>query len=194
MKLIKFNNKNIKEKNLRKIFNFLTSNIKKSVFEVLGFQFFLDTLKINCNFSYYIKDNNKIISYISYVDKDNERLIKNLMFRHIFKNPAKFAFILLKNIKFFFKFHSPPKKYIQLMHLVIQLKDKNKKTQVNKIINRVHKQVTKLKHVGVYAMYDRANFIADKYYKKNYFKVYDQNIFFCFVKKKLNGFNKKTFK
>ena len=40
MKLIKFNNKNTKEKNLRKIFNFLTSNIKKSVFEVLGFQFF----------------------------------------------------------------------------------------------------------------------------------------------------------
>ena len=79
------------------------------------------------------------------------------------------------------------------MHLVIQLKDKNKKIQVNKIINRVHKQVTKLKYVGVYAMYDRTNFIADKYYKKNYFKIYKQNYFFYFVKKKLNNFNIKAF-
>ena len=43
-----------------------------------------------------------------------------------------------------------------------------------KIINKVHKQITKLKYVGVYAMYDRANFIADKYYKKNYFTIYDK--------------------
>jgi hypothetical protein len=194
MKLVKFNNKNIKKKNVKKVFNFLTSNIKKSVFEVFGFDFFLDTIKINCNFSYYIKDNNKIISYIAYVNEDNEKLIKNLMFRYILKYPAKFFFILLKNIKFFFKFHSSPKKYIQLMHLIIRLKNKNKKKRVNKIINKIHKQVVKLKYDGVYAMYDRNNFIADKYYKKNYFKVYDQNIFFCFVKKKLNGFNKKTFK
>lgn len=193
MKLIKFNNKNFKKKNLKEIFNFLTSNIKKSAFEVFGFQFFLDTVTINYDFSFQIRDKNKIVGYISYLDKDNERLIKKLMFRYIFQNPIKFAFIFLKNVRFFFKFHSPPKKYIQLMHLVIQLKDKNKKIQVNKIINKLHKQVTKLKYVGIYAMYDRTNFIADKYYKKNYFKIYKQNYFFYFVKKKLNNFNKKTF-
>lgn len=193
MKLIKINNKNFKKKNLKEIYDFLTSNIKKSAFEVFGFQFFLDTFKINYDFSYYIRDKNKIVSYISYLNKDNERLIKKLMLRYIFQNPIKFAFIFLKNVRFFFKFHSPPKKYIQLMHLVIQLKDKNKKIQVNKIINKVHKQVTKLKYVGVYAMYDRTNFIADKYYKKNYFKIYKQNYFFYFVKKKLNNFNIKAF-
>jgi len=192
MKLIKCNPNKTTITDLKKIFNFLNSHIKNSIFGFFGFNFFIKIIKINYNFMYYIKENNKILTYISYVNNTNERLIKNEIIKYLLKSPIKNILGLVLNIKFFFKFHLPPKKYLQLMHLIINCKNPKKKSNINKIISKLHNQVINSKYVGIYAMHDRKNIAATNYYKKNKFKIYKKNFFFTFVKKKLNNFNIKS--
>jgi hypothetical protein len=182
------NNKNF-VKTYLKIFYFVTSNIKYSIFKELGFNFFADFLKINCNNSFYIEYNKKIISYISYIDSINEKKLKNLIIKFIIKNPFILLLILFKNINFLFKFHNPPKNYLQLMHLVINSKNfKNIffRKKLHHKINQLNNKICKLNNFrGIYAVYQRNNSSANKYYKKNKYILYDQNFFFNFVKKKI---------
>jgi hypothetical protein len=71
--------------------------------------------------------------------------------------------------------------------LVIKLNksDNDLKIQLHARINRLHQQVIISKYRGIYAAYDNKNIIASKYYKKNNFKVFKNNFFYTFVKKKI---------
>ena len=121
-----------------------------------------------------------------------KKKIKKILFSFLIKNPIKNIYILVKNIKFFFKLHSPPKNFIQLMHLIIRLDEKNNskiKKKLNKMIDNLHIKKVGQKYKGIYAMYGNENFIAAKYYKKNMYQIYNQNFYYTFVKKKLGKFD-----
>jgi hypothetical protein len=189
MNILKVENNKKFVKIYLKIFCFVISNIKYSIFKELGFNFFSDFLKINCNNSFYLEYNKKIITYISYIDSNSEKKLKNLIIKFVIRNPFILILILFRNINFFFKFHNPPKNYLQLMHLVINSKNLKsnfltKKVHIN--INRLHNKICKLNNFrGIYAVYHRNNNRANNYYKKNKYILYNQNFFFNFVKKKI---------
>jgi len=170
----------------KKIFNFLTNNIKNTIFEIFGHEYFLELLKINHQNCFYIKKNNKIVSFISYIDKKNEIKMKKILINLLFKDLIKNLFLVVSNFKFFFKIHSYPKNFIQLLHLVIKFNNKNNnaKIQLHKKINKLHKKIMPSKCNGIYAMYENTNIIASKYYKKNNFKIFKKNFLYTFVKKK----------
>ena len=178
--------KDIKNKKTKKIYDFLVENIKNTTFQTFGYNFFLDSLKINFKKTFYIEYNNKIVSYISYVDTKNESKIKKILIKNISKNFFKNLILVLINFKFFFKLHDQPKKFIQLMHLIIKFnKNKTDKKKLNKKIENLHKKIVKNKYEGIYALFENKNLVADKYYKKNNFQVFNKNFFYTFVKKKI---------
>lgn len=192
LKIKKITKSKINKKNCFKLYKFLINNINDTTFKIFGYSFFLESLKINFKNSYYIEKNKKIISYISYIDEINEKKIKRILISHLIKNPFKYVYTLIKNIKFFFKLHSHPKNFIQLMHLIIKLETKGNsivKKKLNRMIESLHKKKINQSYKGIYAMYGNENFIAAKYYKKNMYKIYNKNYFYTFVKKKLNKFN-----
>lgn len=168
------------------IFNFLSTNIKNSIFTVLGHKYFLELLKINYQNCFYIKKNNKIIAYISYIDNKNEKKMKKILFIFCFKKLIN-IFIIFFNFRFLFKIHLYPQNFIQLLHLVIKLDKRNNKlrNQLHLKINNLHERVILSKYRGVYSMYENKNIIASKYYKKNKFKIFKSNFFYTFVKKKI---------
>lgn len=188
LKINRFNHKDLSHKNIKKIFKFLTQNIKNTTYQIFGYNFFFETFKLNYKNSFYITHNKKIISYISYVDIFNETKIKDILIKNILKHPIKNFFLILANIKFFFKIHKRPKKFIQLMHLIIKYKAKknqNLKRRIHNEIEKLHRKVTNSKYKGIYASFENDNFVAAKYYKKNNFKVFKKNFFYSFVKKKI---------
>lgn len=188
LKIKKIKRSKINKKNCFKLYKFLINNINDTTFKIFGYSFFLESLKINFKNSYYIEKNKKIISYISYIDEINEKKIKRILISHLIKNPFKYVYTLIKNIKFFFKLHSHPKDFIQLMHLIIKLETRGNfiiKKKLNKMIDNLHKKKVNQNYKGIYAMYGNENFIAAKYYKKNMYKIYNKNYFYTFVKKKI---------
>tara|TARA_B100001057_G_C22839059_1_gene946362 strand:+ start:280 stop:867 length:588 start_codon:yes stop_codon:yes gene_type:complete len=187
-KVKKFKSIDIGKKKSKFIYNYLIKNIKNTTFEVFGYNFFLESLKINYRNSFYIEYRNKIVSYVSYINIDNEKELQNILIKELIKNPFRSFFQILINFKFFFKIHKKPKKYIQLLHLIIkfhQKLDKNSKIKLNKEINKLHVKITKSKYKGIYASFENINLPAFKYYKKNHYKIYDKNYFYSFVKKEI---------
>jgi hypothetical protein len=75
------------------------------------------------------------------------------------------------------------------MHLVINSKNFKSNFLRKKLhlkINQLNNKICKLNNFrGIYAVYQRNNSSANKYYKKNKYILYDQNFFFDFVKKKI---------
>jgi hypothetical protein len=185
LKILRLKKSQITIKKTEKIFYFVTKNIKNSIFSVFGHVYFLELLKINYKNCFYIKKSNKIIGYVSYIDIKNESKMKKILIRFILKNFFKSIYLLILNFNFFFKMHTYPKKFIQLIHLVIKIEKKNNsiKKLLHKKINKLHKKILLPNYKGIYAMYENNNIIASKFYKKNNFKVFKSNFFYTFVKK-----------
>ena len=178
----------IKNKKNKSIYNFLISKIDGTIFKYFGLEFFLDFLKINHGKNFYIESNKQIIAYISYISSSEEKNLKNLIIKFIVRKPF-ILLIILQNIKFFFKFHNPPKNYLQLIHLVIDhnnIKNSLVKKKIKQKINNLNYKICKFYNFkGIYAMYDRKNKYAAGYYKKENYILYDKNFFFNFIKKKI---------
>ena len=174
LKIFKVKKNQLTKKGTKKIYFFLINNIKNSVFSVFGHDYFLELLKFNYQDTFYIKKKGQIVSYISYIDKIKEdKMKKKLIF-------------LIFNYKIFFKIHKPPENYIQLIHLIIKIKEKERKIKLklHKKIENLHQKIVNKRYQGVYAIYENKNIIASKYYRKSNFKIFKKNIFFSFVKKK----------
>ena len=186
LKIFKLKKNQLTKKGTKKIYFFLINNIKNSVFSVFGHDYFLELLKFNYQDTFYIKKKGQIVSYISYIDKINEDKMKKKLLFFILKNILFNLPILILNYKIFFKIHEPPDNYIQLIHLIIKIKEKKKKIKVklHKKIEDLHIAIANRKYKGIYAIYENTNVIASKYYRKNNFKIFKKNIFFSFVKKK----------
>jgi|TARA_B100000795_G_C22734178_1_gene412638 hypothetical protein len=187
MKFIKTNKKQKTFYKLRKkIFLFIINNIDQTIFEIFGYSFFKIYFNLNYNNNYILCDEKKIIGLISYIDLDKIHQLKKEALFYIIKNP----FLLIKIIpKFyiFFKSRNSPHNYLQLLHLILDkniLKKISKKNR-DKSINTLHKKVMMNKFIGIYASYSRKNYIAESYYKKNKYEIFDENLFYKFVKKKL---------
>jgi hypothetical protein len=101
-------------------------------------------------------------------------------------NPIKII-LFFKNIKFLFKSTKSPKNYIQLLHLIIA-KSKipiTDKIFVSQKIQALHKKFISRNYKGIYAAYSNKNIAAKKYYERNKYILYNKNLFFTFVKKKI---------
>ncbi len=186
LKIFKLKKSQLTKKDTKKIYNFLTNNIKNSVFSVFGHDFFLELLKFNYQDTFIIKKRGQIVSYISYINKINEDKMKKKLIFFILKNILLNLPLLILNYKMFFKIHEPPENHIQLIHLVIKIKKKENKikSKLHKEIENLHQKIVNKKYKGVYAIYENKNIIASKYYRKSNFKIFKKNIFFSFVKKK----------
>lgn len=186
LKIFKVKKNQLTKKGTKKIYFFLINNIKNSVFSVFGHDYFLELLKFNYQDTFYIKKKGQIVSYISYIDKIKEDKMKKKLIFLIFKNILLNLPILIFNYKIFFKIHKPPENYIQLIHLIIKIKEKERKIKLklHKKIENLHQKIVNKRYQGVYAIYENKNIIASKYYRKSNFKIFKKNIFFSFVKKK----------
>ena len=186
LKIFKLKKSQLTKKSTKSIYFFLINNIKNSVFSLFGHDYFLELLKFNYKNTFYIKKKGQIVSYISYIEKIDEEKMKKKLLIFIFKNILFNLPILILNYKMFFKIHQPPKNYIQLIHLIIKIKEKEKKIKLklHKKIENLHKKIINKKYQGIYAIYENKNVIASKYYRKSNFKIFKKNIFFSFVKKK----------
>jgi hypothetical protein len=179
---------NLKNENLnKKIFYFVTKNLKNTIFNFLGYEFYCEIyLKNNYQNIFFYKKKNQLEILISYIDLKTEKKIKKEIIKYLISNPIKII-LLLKNIKYFFKFSKNPNNFIQLLHLII---NKSIMTKANKIyrnnqINELHKKFIRNKYKGIYATFDNENIAAKKYYEKNNYILYNKNLFFSFVKKKI---------
>lgn len=187
MKFIRINKK---QKNFRKtrkdIFLFIINNMDQTIFEIFGYNFFKIYFNLNYNNNYILYNNKKITGLISYIELNKINKLKKEALIFIIKNP----FLLLKIIpKFyiFFKSKINPKKYLQLLHLILNknILKSNSKRNRDRSINDLHKKIIANRFFGIYASYSKKNYIAENYYKKNKYIIFDENIFFKFVKKKL---------
>ena len=75
----------IGKKKSKFIYNYLIKNIKNTTFEAFGYNFFLESLKINYKDSFYIEYKNKIVSYISYINIENEKKLQNILIKELIK-------------------------------------------------------------------------------------------------------------
>jgi hypothetical protein len=175
------------EKLNKKIFIFITKNLKNTIFNILGYKFFRNFyLESNYKNIFFYKKKNQLLILISYINPESELKLKTEMIKYFILNPIKII-LLLKNIKFLFKYSKNPKNYIQLLHFII---NKSVIHKINKIIrdkkiNELHKKFIKKKHKGIYAAYSNENIAAKKYYKRNKYILYNKNLFFSFVKKNI---------
>ena len=113
----------------------------------------------------------------------NEKIFKDDLLNILFKNPLNFLKFILSPSNLF-KNIKPPKKYLQLFHLInLNLKNIKKKKKYS-LINNLHRKVVKSKYEGIYVLYKNTNFIAKKYYHNNNFKIYDKNLFYSLAVKK----------
>lgn len=180
---------NLKNESLnKKIFFFITKNLKDTIFNLFGYKFFR-TIYLENNYKniFFYNKGDQLLILISYINPESELKLKKQMIKYLLSNPIKIV-LLLKNIKFLFKSSKNPINYIQLLHFII---DKSIITKINKIfrdnkINGLHKKFISKKYRGIYAAYSNENIAAKKYYKRNKFTIYNKNLFFSFVKKKFS--------
>ena len=162
---------NLKNENLnKKIFYFVTKNLKNTIFNFLGYEFYCKIyLKNNYQNIFFYKKKNQLEILISYIDLKTEKKIKKEI------------------IKYLIKFSKNPNNFIQLLHLIINksIMTKANKIYRNKQINELHKKFIRNKYKGIYATFDNENIAAKKYYEKNNYILYNKNLFFSFVKKKI---------
>jgi hypothetical protein len=175
---------NLKNENLnKKIFYFIIKNLKNTIFNFLGYEFYRKIfLKNNYQNIFFCKKNTQLEILISYIDIKTEKKIKKEIIKYLMLNPIKII-LLLKNVKFFFKFSKNPNNFIQLLHLII---NKSIMTRANKIyrnnlINELHKKFLRNKYKGIYASFSNENIAAKRYYEKNNYTLYNKNLFFSFV-------------
>ena len=188
---MKFKKIKKKQKNFnpirKKIFLFIIKNINKTIFHILGYNFFKIYFDINFNNNYIVFNKSKIVGLVSYISPKKINLLKKKAIFFILKNP----FLLFRIIPSFYIFlqgKKSPRSYLQVLHLILKkniLKNTSKKNRDQKI-NYLHKKITINRYSGIFACYSRDNYVAEKYYKKNKYIIFDENFFFKFVKKKLN--------
>lgn len=176
-----------KRNKLKLLFNIIVSNINKSLFAKLGYNFFYEIYqKKGVDRVFIIKNKKKIIGIISYCNKKNENYSKLVLLKYLFLRP----FTTLKtflNLNFIYKNINISKNYYQLFHLILLDSSKMKVKDLierNKIINSLHKKIIYPKYEGIYAAYLNENKLAHKYYKKNGYIIFKKNKYFSFVKKK----------
>jgi len=182
-KLVNLRNENLN----KKIFIFVAKNLKNTVFNLLGYEFYRKIyLKNNYQNIFFYEKKNQLEILISYINLETEKKIKKEMIKYLMLNPIKII-LLLQNIKFFFKFSKNPNNYIQLLHLIINksIITRANKISRNKKINELHKNFIRNKYKGIYAAFSNENIAAKRYYKKNKYILYSKNLFFSFVKKKI---------
>ena len=122
---------NLKNESLnKKIFFFITKNLKDTIFNLFGYKFFR-TIYLENNYKniFFYNKGNQLLILISYINPEFELKLKKQMIKYLLLHPIK-IFLLLKNIKFLFKSSKNPKNYIQLLHFII---DKSIITKINKI-------------------------------------------------------------
>lgn len=182
---------NLKSPN-KNIYNLIIKNIPNSIFSILDFQFLKQIVKLKIIKLYLVKNKGKISSIITTVSIKNYNNLKNRIFIYLLFRPIK----LLNNIFFLFKIinrdsneinYINQKKYLHLLHLIIFKKCFNKINLKEKdlIISFFFKKIIRKNNANyLYLCYEKNNYKAHKFYKRNKFVIYKRNKTTVFLRKK----------
>ena len=178
--------------NFKNIFSIITHNIPRTIFSKLNSKFFEKLIKEKIINIYIIKKDKRIVSLITTTSVKNYVILKRKIFLFFIQNP----FIILNNLNFFFNILfrdfseidiKMDKNYLHLLHLVI-FKKKFFSIPLSKkdyLINFFFKKILKINSANTfYLCYEKDNFNAQKFYKRNKFKIFKKNRNTIFVKKK----------
>lgn len=178
----------------KKIFNIVVKNIPGTIFSILDHNFLRKIEKKKILEIFTIKKENKICSIISVISIENYVNLKKEIVLYLILHPYKLIryifFIYSQTSRKSISFKLNKKKnYLHLLHLII-FKDKFKKMSLlnkDKLINFFFKKIIKKYNAKYFFLcYEKDNFRAHKFYKRNKFKIY--------VKIKNSIFTKKEFK
>ncbi len=177
----------------KKIFNLIVKNIPNSIFSKLEFYFFNKILRKRLINVYYLKKGKKIASIITTTTFNNYNFIKKEILIHLLFHPL----IIITNLSFFFNLlkrdsneidFNNQNKYLHLLHLVI-IKEHFMGITISakdNIINFFFKEIIKKNNANYfYLCYERNNYKAHKFYKRNKFVIYKKNQKIFFIKKKV---------
>tara|TARA_B100001057_G_scaffold486148_1_gene566846 strand:+ start:12 stop:578 length:567 start_codon:yes stop_codon:yes gene_type:complete len=174
--------------NLKNNYKIICTQIKSSIFFYLGFNFFRKMVLENIIHVYNVKNKSKISAIFTVIEFKNYKLINSKIFFYLLTNPL----ILIKNIAFFIeslKKNTNLKikaNYLHLLHLVIFKKEFFKISIKKKdlIINNFYKVILK-KHKAncLFLCFEKKNYKAFRYYKRNNFKILDKNQNIIYMKK-----------
>ena len=175
------------------MFNFIIKQIPNSVFSKLNFFFFDNIIKKKIIKLYLIKKKKKVSAIITTITFDNYILLKKEIFKYLLFNP----FTMILNFFFFIDLiyrdsnevnFKEKSKYLHLLHLIIFKKDflKNSLNFKDNLINFFFKIIVKKNNANFfYLCYERNNYKAHKYYKRNKFVTYKKNKKTIFIKKRI---------
>ena len=176
----------------KKIYKIIIEKIPNSIFSKIDFFFFKKILENKIINLYIIKKKNNLSSIITTTSVKNYDLLKKKIIIYLLKKPI----YVISNLFFFLSllkrdsniiYSRYNEKYLHLLHFIIL-----KKSFVNKsikfkdqTINFFFKKIIKINNANFfYLCYEKSNFKAHNYYKRNNFKIYKQNKLVTFVKKK----------
>jgi len=177
--------------NYEKIFNIIIEQIPRSIFTILDADFFNKIIKDKIIEVFVIKKKLNIISIISVIKHKKYKILKKKILFYLLIRPHKllinFFFICAtfdrssNNIKL-----GKNKNYLHLLHLVI-FKDCFKNISLKKkdeIFNFFFTKIVKKYDARYfYLCYEKDNFRANNFYKRNKFKFYSKSKKTIYVKK-----------
>ena len=177
----------------KKIFKIISNQIPNSIFSKLNFSFFKKILNKKIINIYCIKRKKKISSIVTTTTVDNYSNLKKEVITYLLFNP----WIILQNLRFFVNsikrdsneiINKDKKKYLHLLHFIVFKKRFSNLTlkKKDKIINFFLKEIIKKNNAKIfYLCYERNNFKAHNYYKRNNYYIYKQNEKVFFIKKRI---------
>ena len=176
------------KKNLKIIYDIICSNITRSIFIKLGFNFFNHLAQNNKIHIYFVKKNKKISAVITVINYKNYQSITYDILFHLILNPHKIILNFFE-LKDSLKKSSKLKlnsKYLHLLHLIIFKKNfldiSVKKKDI--IFDNIFKNIlTEHNAKTLFLCFEKENMSAKKYYKRNNFKNFHKMKNIIYLKK-----------
>ena len=180
-----------------KLYKFMTTNLKGTIFYILGFNFFCKNILYNDLVDlFYDKQDEDVRLLIIYINYENERKLTRKILFHLLKNPYKIIlkFYLLLSKFFYHKTMKYDSNTIQLLTLIIDREYYKKKISLDlrdKTIDNFHQAYIKKKQATkIIASFQTKNVAAAKYYSRNNFSIFLKNKLYNFIEKKYSNINK----
>ena len=176
--------KNINEPKIKEAFNFLTKNMKQSIFEILGYNFFKKYIiyKKNCDI-FYVTQNNQGIFFVSYLPIEKQKKLYLPILINLIFHPAKiFKFLASRPFSKHFDYDSD---CVQCLHFVCDIKamiENDISVDVrNKFADNIHyNYLDRNNYKALVATVFNENHMARAYFTQNQgWKIYNKNKY-CF--------------
>ena len=197
IKIVNFSKSTHDDSLNNKLHKFMTTNLKGTIFNILGFNFFCKNILYNDLVDlFYDKQDGDVRLLIIYINYENEKKLTRKILFHLLKNPhkiiLKFYFLLSKF--FYHKTMEYDSNTVQLLTLIIDSEYYKKKISLDlrdKTIDNFHQDyIKKNQATKIIASFQARNVAAAKYYSRNNFNIFLKNKLYNFIEKKYGNVNK----